>query len=171
MDSAELERELERLHPDSWGWVLACCGRHRSLAEDALQSAYLRVVNGTARFDGRSSFKTWLFGVIRRTAMEEVRRQRAWDDRSGDVALAAALPDPTDAPDVRAERAESRETLLRALRTLSDRQREVLELVFYHEMTIEDAAAVMAISVGSARTHYDRGKKGLARALESMEER
>jgi RNA polymerase sigma-70 factor (ECF subfamily) len=65
MDRAELERELERLHGASWGWALACCGRDRGAAEDVLQSAYLKVLSGRARFDGRSAFRTWMFGVVR----------------------------------------------------------------------------------------------------------
>src|SRR6185312_12282842 len=74
MERAELERELERLHAACWGWALACCARDRDAAEDTLQSAYLRILSGTARFDGRSSVRTWVFGVIRRTALEERRR-------------------------------------------------------------------------------------------------
>ena len=81
MESAELERELERMHPACWGWALACCRRDRDIAEEALQSAYLRILSGQARFDGRSSLRTWVFGVIRRTAMEELRRERTRDAR------------------------------------------------------------------------------------------
>jgi RNA polymerase sigma-70 factor (ECF subfamily) len=63
------------------------------------------------------------------------------------------------------ERRERREQLAQALERLSRRQREVLLLVFYHEYTIEEAAAVLEIGVGSARTHYERGKARLRELL------
>jgi RNA polymerase sigma-70 factor, ECF subfamily len=152
--------ELERLHPESWGWALACCARDRDLAHDALQSAYLRILSGKARYHGRSSFKTWLFGVIRLTALEEMRRDKRWTDLMDDD-----LFDPAPGADVLAESSELSAGLVAALATLSARQREVLHLVFYHDMSIEEAATVMNVSIGSARTHYDRGKKALAREL------
>ena len=48
---------------------------------------------------------------------------------------------------------------------LSPRQREVLHLVFFHELTVEEASHVMGIGVGSARTHYARGKDRMAALL------
>jgi RNA polymerase sigma factor (sigma-70 family) len=168
MERAELERELERMHPACWGWALACCRRDRDAAEEALQSAYLRILSGQARFDGRSAMRSWVFGVIRRTAMEELRRRRARDAREAGTDVDAALvTDPAPGADVAAERAEASQALVVALGALSERQREVLLLVFYHGMTIDEAAQVMHVSLGSARTHYDRGKKALASALQS----
>src|ERR1044071_8698348 len=72
----ELEVQLEREHAGAFAWALRCCPGDRDAAEDALHAAYVRILEGRARFEGRSSFRTWLFGVIRRTALEE--RRRSW---------------------------------------------------------------------------------------------
>jgi len=76
MDDVELRLQLERVHADCFGWAMSCCGRDRDDAEEVLQTVYLSVLDGRARYDARSSFRTWLFGVIRRTAASE--RRRAW---------------------------------------------------------------------------------------------
>jgi len=168
MDRTELERELERLHPECWGWALACAGRDRALAEDALQNAYLKVLSGRIRFAGRSQFRSWLFGVIRLTAMEELRRTDRRRAGGAELELSGTV-DPSPGADVTMERTERNAALVAALDELSPRQREVLQLVFYHGMTIEEAAGVMGVSVGSARTHYDRGKKGLAAQIDKVD--
>ena len=166
MDRADLERDLEQMHPSCWGWALACCRRDKDLAEETLQSAYLRILSGEARFDERSMLRTWVFGVIRRTAMETMRGRSFRESREIlDSAEVGRAPDAAAGADVAVEELEESEAILAALRTLSPRQREVVELVFYHSMTVEEAAAVMQVSLGSARTHYDRGKKALALAL------
>jgi len=166
MDRACLERAIEELHPASFAWALGCCARRREDAEEVLQSVYVMTLEGTARFDGRSSFKTWLFGVIRHASLAHARRiwvrnallmrwlpssEPLTPDRSGDL-----------------ERSETASQVVAALGKLTRRQREVLELVFYHDMTVAEAAAVMRVGVGSARTHYDRGKKRLRELLSEV---
>jgi RNA polymerase sigma-70 factor (ECF subfamily) len=58
----------------------------------------------------------------------------------------------------------------RAVRSLSPRQRQVLDLVFYPGMSISEAASVLQLSIGTARTHYDRGKKELSLRLRDTNE-
>lgn len=165
MQRHELAEHIEQLHPASYGWALSCCGRDRDQAEEILQDVYVKILEGKARFDGRSSLKTWLFAVIRRTALSQGRRRAARD-----FLLAKWLrlePDAEAAnPHLDAEHSQVAAILLEALRRLARRQREVLELVFYHGMTIEEAAAALDVSVGSARVHYQRGKQQLLARLE-----
>lgn len=147
------------MHAASFGWALACCGRRRDDAEDVLQEVYAKILSGRAAFREQSSFKTWLFGVIRLTALEHGRWRWRWrkDDREVDPAEV-----PASAPLVDRETAEH---LARALARLSDRQREVLHLVFYEGLSIAEAADVMRVALGTARLHYERGKAGLLEIL------
>lgn len=159
------EPDLEQLHPASFGWALACCGHDREEAEEVLQEAYLRVLDGRARFEGRSSPKTWLFAVIRRTAAE--RRRRRW---LRGLALGRRLdgrldPGPAPSPEALAGASETTRALREAVAALPERQRQVLHLVFYQDLRLEEASQVLGISVGSARTHYHRGKQALRRRL------
>src|SRR5919197_4427582 len=75
MESAELKTLLEKYQRESYGWALSCCSRDPVEAENVLQTVYLKVLEGKARFDGRAAFKTWLFSVIRKTAADARRRK------------------------------------------------------------------------------------------------
>jgi RNA polymerase sigma-70 factor (ECF subfamily) len=169
MKPRELEAQLERLHPESFGWALSCCGHDETEAEDVLQNTYLKIVSGKARFEGRSSLKTWVFGVIRRTAQEASRRTTTERDRIVRL-VPDELEDPSlSGPDRELIREENARRLVDAMKALSERQREILHLVFYQEMTISEAADVMGVSLGSARTHYERGKERLRAVLKEGE--
>jgi RNA polymerase sigma-70 factor (ECF subfamily) len=168
LNEAELPAQLEALHAESFGWSLCCCARDRAQAEDVLQTAYLKVLEGRARFDGGAAFKTWLFGVIRRTALDV--RRRAWRYYRWLVPLADCPDDALPAVETEAgsaiDHAETVARLCQGLAALPRRQREVLHLVFYQELSLSEAAVVMGVTIGTARTHYERGKKSLRHRLE-----
>src|ERR1700680_2159244 len=75
LDDYGLRNALEGHHFESYGWALSCCQRRRDEAENVLQLVYVKILSGKAVFDGKSSFKTWLFAVIRKTAAHEYRME------------------------------------------------------------------------------------------------
>jgi RNA polymerase sigma factor (sigma-70 family) len=163
---------LVACHRDAFAWARHCC-RDRSEAEDVLQATYLKVLEGRAEFGGRAAFRTWLFAVIARTAAEHRRRRFLRDLlalRWGDERTVRCA-DVIDGADADAEKAQAVARLERALATLPARQRDVLQLVFHHELTVADAATVMAVTIGTARQHYARGKARLRTLLATGEER
>jgi RNA polymerase sigma-70 factor (ECF subfamily) len=161
MNESELRAQLERHHKDSYGWALSCCLRNPEDADSVLQTVYVKVLAGKARFDGRAAFKTWLFSVIRKTAADH-RRRRALRRfrliRYIDSAQSVAIGQN---PETAVYYSEVQRLFQRALSRLPDRQRETLQLAFYHDLSLAEAADVMGISIGAARTHYERGKKAL----------
>jgi RNA polymerase sigma-70 factor (ECF subfamily) len=160
-DAAWSWRAIEELHPASFAWARACAGGDGE-AEDVLQNVYEKIADGRAKFGGRASLKTWLFGVIRWTAEEHRRRARA---RPIPARVSPVPPSPEEI----ASRSQTARALLDVLAALPERQRQVLHLVFYEDLTVEAAAGAMGVTVGTARVHYDRAKKRLAELLVERE--
>jgi len=160
-----MRAKLEQQHEAGFGWAMACCRWDRDEAMEVLQASYLKVLDGKARFDGRSEFRTWLFGVIRRTAMEFRRRRTVREIALKNWFTRTPAPTANPSPETVHEKAEVHQRLRDLLQQLSERQRDLLHLVFYQDMTIEQAAGVLDINLGTARTHYKRGKAQLKKLL------
>ena len=160
MEISELKAELEKLHSASFGWALSCCRRNQAEAEEVLQTVYLKILQGKAVYRGESKLQTWLFAVIRKTALSERRKQ--W--------LRTLIPgrsaEAQTGVESEFERSEMQQRFQQALAQLPARQRETLQLVFYQDLSLSEAAEVMNISLGSARRHYERGKKRLRATLD-----
>lgn len=165
--SSSVYQAMEQCHSDCVGWALNCCAFDSDEADDVLQATYLKILDGRALFKHRSSFKSWIFAVIRQTARERHRhrllRRMLLGENRDDV-------QPQATPDAASSLADADEAnrLANCLRTLPTRQRDILHLVFYQDLTIEESARVMRVSLGTARTHYERGKARM-RALLNRE--
>lgn len=160
MTREQLEIFLKTHHRTAYLWARQCCQFDSLLAEDVLQIALLKILEGKAVFNGHSEEKTWLFSVIRFTAYEQMRKREkhlSWE----------AIPETFikhDQPETEPKTDYQESMLLQ----LPYRQREVLLLVFYHGKSLEEVAGVLNISKGSVSTHYDRGKKRLREIIEKQ---
>lgn len=159
METGDRFAALQELHAPAWRWALACADGRRELAEDALQSSYLVLLEGRARWRAESSLRTFVFALIRRQMRGLQRRERLRALLLGRW-LGSTEDEPVSAGDA-SERELDARRLQAALAELPRRQREVLVLVYQAECTVAEAASILAIGLGSARTHFARGKQAL----------
>jgi len=194
MEAAESDASLlERLRAGDESAFLALVTRYHSsmvrvargfvpneaVAEEVVQDTWIGVVRGVYRFEGRSSFKTWLFRILvnrARTAGVREHRHDTFDptgpalsperfDASGAWAEPVA-PWESDADD-RLVAASWGPTLRAALDDLPERQRDVVVLRDVEGLTSEDVCGVLGISEGNQRVLLHRGRSRLRAALES----
>ncbi|MDX5340368.1 MAG: RNA polymerase sigma factor [Cyclobacteriaceae bacterium] len=155
MNRSQLETFLRQHHREAFLWARQCCGFDGELAKDVMQQVYLKVLEGKAKMKTESHPKTWVFSVIRFTALDELRKKGKWMEVEIEENMVW---------EVEIEEAESHEDLIKRLPKM---QQEVLLMVFYHDMTLEEAAKVLQLHIGTVRTHYDRGKKKLKEWIEA----
>jgi RNA polymerase sigma-70 factor, ECF subfamily len=168
MDEPELHNSLVALHSASFAWAVSCC-HDRELAEEVLQSVYVKLLDAHSPYKEGSSFRTWLFAVIRNAARDH-QRKRWWSrvlrlelDALAELVDSASTDHSTD------DQEDELAIVRAALGKLPDRQRQVAHLVFYEDLTIEEAAKVMGVTLGAARQHYARAKKSLRNSLKPLQ--
>lgn len=152
-----LKQHLEVLHSESFAWALHCCYADRVAAEEVLQITYLKILEKKAKFNGKSQFKTWLFSVIRFTAIDFYQQSKRFEQ------IQRQSPTPIQNEE---ELVNYATIFQKGLNQLSPQQHQLLHLVFYQNLTIQEAANVMQLQIGTARTHYKRGKIQLRKYLE-----
>ena len=155
---------LQELHELLFGWAMSRCDFNKTEAEDLMQQAYMEVISGRARFDDKSSLKTFMFAVVQNLATSLGRtianRLRIIRQHSNDLTQ-------SEVQDISHENLEI-QAVWQAVAGLPLRQRDITELVFCRDMTIEEASEIMGVSVGTGRVHYDRAKKALAISLADL---
>lgn len=152
---------LEAIHGQVFGWALSRCDYDQAVAEDLMQQAYVELLTGKARFDNRSSLKTFVFSVVQNLARSRYRRIAS----RLRLVQAAGMELVDDAAQI-AEPDENAD-LWKAVQELPQRQRDIVELVFCRDMSIEAAAGVIGVTTGTGRVHYERAKKALKMKLTS----
>lgn len=153
MNRTQLDNLLKLHHKDAYLWARQCCSFNDDLAKDVLQQVYLKILEGKAELNDEEKAKTWIFSIIRYTAIDQLRKTGKLISIEGDEEI-ADMEEEVDLTDYKA-----------IINLLPRMQQEVILMVFYHQMTIEQSAEVLQISLGTARTHYGRGKKNLKKLI------
>ncbi len=152
---------LER-HRESLTLFLGSFVRNMEDAEELMLDAFAEAAAG-AGFLGRSSFRTWLFGIGKKLALQFLRRQRR---RSGAEDLRAG--EEAGAPELELLREERKRQLYEALRCLKEDYRQILTLIYFEGMSHEEAARVMGKTKRQTYHLAERGRAALRERLERM---
>jgi RNA polymerase sigma-70 factor (ECF subfamily) len=138
--------------------------RSEAVAEDMTSEAFLSVWRQANRFQARSTFSTWLLAIARNKAMTELRRRRDVVD-DGDIDETA---DPTDDPEATYAVKQRAKILRKCLRQLSREHREIIDLVYYHEKSVPEVAAIMDIPRNTVKTRMFYARKKLSKLIEAQ---
>jgi RNA polymerase sigma-70 factor (ECF subfamily) len=133
--------------------------RNEATAEDLISDVFLDVWKQASRFEGRSAVSTWLLSIARFKALSALRRR---PEELLDEERAEAIEDEGDDPEVVAQKKDKSEALQRCLKELSPEHREVIDLVYYHEKSVEEVATIIGIPEATVKTRmfYARKKMG-----------
>jgi RNA polymerase sigma-70 factor, ECF subfamily len=160
MRPGNIKQHLQDHHKEYYGWALHCCGPDKDIVPDVLQTAYLKMMEKQSSFREQSAFTTWAFAIIKNTARDAVKKGRKERSRiRGEHHLKDEVYS-SEAGDVSDKRLKQ-QFFAEALHLLTERQREILQLVFYHDLSLKEAGQVLNISTGAVSKHYDRAKKRL----------
>jgi RNA polymerase sigma-70 factor, ECF subfamily len=138
---------------------------NETAAEDLLSEVFLDVWLQAGRFEGRSSVSTWLMSIARFKALS-ARRRRI--DSELDEKTETTVADPADDPEAALQKKDRREQLRQALTRLSPEHREVIDLVYYHEQSVDECAEILGIPSATVKTRMFYARKKLAELVEDF---
>ena len=144
-------------------WLLRFVG-NEATAEDLLSDVFLDVWRQADRFQARSSVSTWLLAIARFKALSARRTRK---DAELDETVEATVADPADNPEVVLEK-KNRDALVReALNSLTPDHKEIIDLVYYHEKSVDECAQILGVPAGTVKTRMFYARRKLAEMVKA----
>jgi RNA polymerase sigma-70 factor (ECF subfamily) len=138
--------------------------RNESVAEDLISEVFLDVWRQAGKFEGRSAVSTWLLAIARFKALSALRRR---SDEELDEEAAEAIEDTSDTPEAALEKKDKSAVIRKCLEKLSAEHREIIDLVYYHEKSVEEVAQIVGIPENTVKTRMFYARKRLAEILKA----
>ncbi len=132
------------------------------MAEDLATEVFLDVWRHADRFEGRSAVSTWMLGIARFKALSALRRRPAG---TLDEQTTNAIEDPADNPAVVLEKKDASTIIRKCLTQLAPQHREIIDLAYYHEKSLEEVAQIVGIPKNTVKTRMLRARVRLAALL------
>ena len=155
-------RELFRAHAPFVWRVLRRHGVPEPDLEDVCQEVFVVVHRRLPSFEGRSTLRTWIYEIARRSALAHARRRDS-QPTSGAATDAACLVAETLSPEARLQRGQALSWLQAALARLNDEQREAFVLYELEELTLAEVAEAQGCAVNTVHYRIHKARETLKR--------
>jgi RNA polymerase sigma-70 factor, ECF subfamily len=160
-DRLAMQVLFARRHVQVYRFVLRIV-RNEATAEDLISDVFLDVWRQAGKFEGRSAVSTWLLSIARFKALTVLRRR---PEEQLDEEKAGAIEDLADDPEVALAKKDKGAALRQCLTKLSTEHCEIIDLVYYHEKSVEEVAAIVGIPEATVKTRMFYARKKLAELL------
>jgi RNA polymerase sigma-70 factor (ECF subfamily) len=168
-DTRAFERLFARLAPRVYGFFARSFGGG-SVAEDLMQTTFLRMHRGRDTYRRGEAVRPWLFAIAARVRTDELRRRYRLAAPAGEVEIeraeAAAAPGETAEDGI--ERRDRHDRVRQAIEALPETQRVVIHLHRYEEMTFAEIARALGTSEGAVRVRAFRAYEQLRASLRDL---
>ena len=169
------ESAFEALVTENEKRIYNLCRRLTGNQEDAAeltQEAFLNAWRGLGRFQGESSFSTWLYRLATNACIDFLRKEKRRQSLSMTVSLddeeearQVELPDERYAPEGALERAEARRAVAEGLERLTLEHRQVLVMREIHGLSYAEIGQVLGLDEGTVKSRIARARGALRKVL------
>ena len=161
-DKLAMQVLFARHRTNVYRWLFRFVG-NETVAEDLLSDVFFDVWQQAGRFEGRAAVTTWLLSIARFKALSARRRRT---DAELDETIEATVADSVDDPEIALQKKGRNELLRQAITKLSPEHREIIDLVYYHEKSVDEAAKVLGIPSATVKTRMFYARKKLAELVQ-----
>lgn len=135
-----------------------------AIAEDMISEVFIDLWRHADRFEGRSSVGTFLLAIARNKAISALRKRR---EDTLDEDVAGNIEDHADTPEVAVQKQDKGAALRGCIEKLSPEHREVIDLVYYQEKSVEEVADIVKIPEATVKTRMFYARKKLSELLKA----
>jgi RNA polymerase sigma-70 factor, ECF subfamily len=160
-DKRALQQLYSRHHVRIYRFALRFLN-DEAAAEDTVSEVFIDVWRQAERFEGRSQVTTWLLAIARNKALSLLRRRSA---EELDDEVAEFIEDPSDNPEAAMLKSQRASLLQDCLTQLSPAHREIVDLVYYHEKSVEEVAEIISVPTNTVKTRMFYARKRIGELM------
>jgi RNA polymerase sigma-70 factor (ECF subfamily) len=160
-DKFAMQVLFQRHNVRVYRFVLRLTG-NASLAEEIVSEVFLNVWRQAGTFEARCQVTTWLLTIARHKALSVLRRH---SEAQLDDVMAATIADPSDDAETVLDRKDRSKTIRECMTRLSPLHREIIDLVYYHEKSVDEVARIVGAPKSTVKTRMFYARSHMAKLL------